>query len=80
MKQKWVGDGGTAFTLSANVLEAKFLKMIKDLEEEVNDLRSAELSVLGLDALLAKSIEGAISGLHTVVENAIGTATNDVKK
>ncbi|NMM64104.1 hypothetical protein HBE96_15795 [Clostridium sp. P21] len=62
LKKKWLGDGGTAFILSANVLKANFLKMTQELQEEINDLRSAKISMFGLDSSLAHSITEAILG------------------
>ncbi|AKA71551.1 hypothetical protein [Clostridium scatologenes] len=62
LKGKWLGDGGTAFILSANVLKANFLKMTQELQEEINDLTSAKISMFGLDSSLAHSITEAILG------------------
>ncbi|SQB91562.1 hypothetical protein [Clostridium tetanomorphum] len=72
MKEKWLGDGGTAFILSANVLEARFLKMIQELQEEINDLVSAKVSMFGLDSDLANCIAEAILGS---VAGAVTTAS-----
>ncbi|KAJ49499.1 uncharacterized protein YukE [Clostridium tetanomorphum] len=72
LKEKWLGDGGTAFILSANVLEARFLKMIQELQEEINDLVSAKVSMFGLDSDLANCIAEAILGS---VAGAVTTAS-----
>lgn len=62
LKAEWLGDGGTAFILSANVLGARFVKMIQDLQEESSDLQSAKISMFGLDSNLANCITEAIFG------------------
>lgn len=62
LKAEWLGDGGTAFILSANVLGARFVKMIQDLQEKSSDLQSAKISMFGLDSNLANCIAEAILG------------------
>ena len=76
MKNDWLGDGGTAFMLSAKVLEELFHEMIRDLEEEINDLNVAAFAMFRLDKFLGNAIAGSIFGPIgvTVMETA-----NDVE-
>lgn len=71
MKKGWIGDGGTAFICAANVVERKFLQMIQDLQEEINDLETAKVSMFGMDSNLASSIAGAILGGTTGVSGIV---------
>lgn len=61
MKKDWIGDGGTAFILSANVLESRFLERINDLDEEIKALEDTKQSLFNEDSFLSKAIEGAIT-------------------
>ena len=60
MKKDWLGDGGNAFILSANVLEASFSERINDLEEEAKALEDAKQSLLNQERYLSEAIAGAI--------------------
>jgi len=62
MESDWLGDGGTAFTLSAKVLEEQFKEIISDLDEEINDLNNAAFTMFGLDKFLATAITESILG------------------
>ncbi|MCY6958030.1 WXG100 family type VII secretion target [Clostridium brassicae] len=80
LKGNWSGDGGTAFILSANVIEARFVKMMQELQEEINDLTSAKISMFGLDSNLANCIAEAILGSTVAgVVTTTSTATEYVK-
>ena len=80
MEKEWVGDGGTAFTLSANVIESKFLERINDLQEEVNDLKSAAFSMFELEGFIAKFIAGAIFGPGAAIGIDAANSIDDIKK
>lgn len=58
MKNKWLGEGGIAFMLSSNVLEARFSERINDLLEEINDLKLAKESMFEKDYSLGTAISG----------------------
>jgi len=62
MKKDWLGDGGTAFMLSAKVLEEEYKERISDLESEINDLQVAKESIFALDTYMGNSINSAIEG------------------
>ena len=73
MKKDWLGDGGTAFMLSAKVLEEEYKERISDLESEINDLKVTKSSLFGLDYYLGRAIDGAIEGAK---ENATNIKNN----
>lgn len=68
MKSDWLGDGGTAFALSAKVIEEEFKERINELEGEINDLNNAKATMFGLDYYIANAIKGAIEGTVEKVE------------
>ena len=57
MQSEWIGDGGTAFTLSANVLENRFFERINDLDREINNLNEAKNSMFTEDDIISKDID-----------------------
>lgn len=57
MQSEWIGDGGTAFTLSANVLENRFFERINDLDCEINNLNEAKNSMFTEDDIISKDID-----------------------
>ena len=57
MQSDWIGDGGTAFTLSANVLENRFFERINDLDREINNLNEAKNSMFTEDDIISKNID-----------------------
>ena len=58
MKKEWLGNGGVAFRLSSNVLEARFTERINDLLEEINDLQEAKESMFTKDYFLGEKMLG----------------------
>lgn len=57
MQSEWIGDGGTAFTLSANVLENRFFERINDLDREISNLNEAKNSMFTEDDIISKDID-----------------------
>lgn len=62
MKNEWLGDGGIAFMLSSNVLDARFSERINDLILEINDLKSAKESMFEKDSSLGVEMSGVELG------------------
>lgn len=60
MKKDWIGQGGTSFILGTNVVEEKFLEILNQLEEEINDLNTSSSTMFGLDYYLGQTIVAAI--------------------
>lgn len=77
MKEDWAGKGGTAFILSANVLEARFLERINDLDEEIKALENVKNSLFNEDDFLGQSIENAI---NSVAEASVSSIRNSISK
>lgn len=71
MKKDWTGDGGTAFALSSNVLEARFLERINDLDEEIKALEVAKELLLLKDMDIATAIKNTISSTVSQVTGII---------
>jgi hypothetical protein len=59
MKSDWLGDGGTAFILSAKVIEEQF-------KERISDLEVAKTSVFALDTYFASAIQSSIEAANTI--------------
>ena len=57
MQSDWIGDCGTAFTLSANVLENRFFERITDLDREINNLNEAKNSMFIEYDIISKDID-----------------------
>lgn len=76
MKKDWIGDGGTAFTLSSNVVEEKFRERINDIDMIINDLNSTSFSMFELDKFLGKAITGAIFGQGVLAVLEVADTTN----
>lgn len=71
IKMGWIGDGGTAFMLSAKVIEEKYKERITELENEIQDIKNAKTTMFGLDEHLGSAIGGAISGVSGAVDAGV---------
>lgn len=57
MKKDWIGEGGNAFLLSANFIEASLFKRIEELDIEINDLMEAQEKMFEKDNSISKIID-----------------------
>ena len=79
MKNDWLGDGGTAFILSAKVIEEQFKERISDLEGSINDLDVAKTSIFALDTYYASEIQSSIEGKTETFGKADDNSDNTMR-
>ncbi|HCW52484.1 MAG TPA: hypothetical protein DG753_01800 [Clostridium sp.] len=53
MKSQWTGTGADAYESTCNLINSKFEKAVKDLEQEIVDLIGNEKSITNEDANIA---------------------------